>query len=53
MFDKIFGNFGVMAVGIIAFVVLIVGGLYVTMQGETTKYDNQIKIGTEKLPTTP
>jgi hypothetical protein len=51
MFDKIFGQFGMLAIGVIAFVVLIIGGLYVTIGNETTDYDNQIETGTTSLPT--
>lgn len=51
MFEKIFGNFGLLAVGIIAFVGLIIGGLYVTMQTETNEYDTKIETGTTSLPT--
>jgi hypothetical protein len=50
MFDKIFGNFAMLAIGIIAFVVLIVGGLYVTIGDQTTTYDTKIQTGTTSLP---
>ena len=49
MFEKIFGNFGMLAVGIIAFVVLIIGGLYVTLGNETTKFDTEIQQGATKV----
>jgi len=51
MFDKIFSNFGILAVGVIAFIGLIIGGLYVTLGNETTDFDTQIQQGVDNLPT--
>lgn len=50
MFEKIFGNFGIMAVGIIAFVVLIAGLLFTTLGEEAEKFDTEIKTGVTNLP---
>ncbi len=51
MFDKIFGSFGMLAIGIVCFIVLIVGGLYVTMGTETTEFNTDIQQGTTSIPT--